>query len=230
MYGTYIIDHGIYKLSLQDVIRKDFIFNPGGTIVFGGPPIQADLNLQAVYTVPSVSLNDLSARSTFSQNNVRVNCLMNLGGKAQSPQISFDFDLPNVNEDEKQMVRSLISTEEEKKHAGDLPPRHRAFLHLRLQQHGTKPILRGHEVIVVLYSERATQPDAFHAARQQQQLEHRDEPQHGRNGMERHGRRRTALRTAAQQPPAHQRKISVIGITAPIRTVTSSATSTYSGC
>lgn len=114
MYGTYTIDHGIYKLSLQDVIRKDFIFNPGGTIVFGGPPVQADLNLQAVYTVPSVSLNDLSARSTFSQNNVRVNCLMNLGGKAQSPQISFDFDLPNVNEDEKQMVRSLISTEEEK--------------------------------------------------------------------------------------------------------------------
>lgn len=114
MYGTYTVDHGLYKLSLQDVIRKDFIFNPGGTIIFGGDPIQADLNLQAVYTVPSVSLNDLSARSTFSQNNVRVNCLMNLGGKAQAPQIGFDFDLPNVNEDEKQMVRSLISTEEEK--------------------------------------------------------------------------------------------------------------------
>ncbi len=114
MYGTYTIDHGVYKLSLQDVIRKDFSFKPGGTIVFGGIPTQADLNLQAVYTVPSVSLNDLSARSTFSQNNVRVNCLMNIGGKARSPQISFDFDLPTVNEDEKQMVRSLISTEEEK--------------------------------------------------------------------------------------------------------------------
>ena len=114
MYGTYTIARGIYKLSLQDVIRKDFIFNPGGTIVFGGSPIEADLDLQAVYTVPSVSLNDLSARSTFSQNNVRVNCLMNLTGKAQSPQISFDFELPTVNEDEQQMVRSLISTEEEK--------------------------------------------------------------------------------------------------------------------
>lgn len=114
MYGTYTINQGIYKLSLQDVIHKDFVFNPGGTIVFGGLPVQADLNLQAVYTVPSVSLNDLSARSTFSRDNVRVNCLMNLGGKAQSPQVSFDFDLPNVNEDEKQMVRSLISTEEEK--------------------------------------------------------------------------------------------------------------------
>ena len=114
IYGTYTIDRGIYKLSLQDVIRKDFVFNPGGTIIFSGPPTEADLNLQAVYTVPSVSLNDLSARSTFSQNNVRVNCLMNLGGKALAPQISFDFDIPNVNEDEKQMVRSLISTEEEK--------------------------------------------------------------------------------------------------------------------
>lgn len=114
MFGTYTVDHGTYKLSIQDLIRKDFSFNPGGTIVFGGNPIEADLNLQAVYTVPSVSLNDLSARSTFNQNNVRVNCLMNLGGKAEAPQISFDFDLPNVNEDEKQMVRALISTEEEK--------------------------------------------------------------------------------------------------------------------
>ena len=114
MYGTYTVDHGVYKLSLQDVIRKDFTLNPGGTIIFGGIPTEADLNLQAVYTVPSVSLNDLSAGSTFSQNNVRVNCLMNLTGKARAPQIGFDFDLPNVNEDEKQMVRSLISTEEER--------------------------------------------------------------------------------------------------------------------
>lgn len=114
MYGTFRVDHGLYKLSLQDVIRKDFRFTPGGTLVFGGEPFQADLNLQAVHTVPSVSLNDLSSGTTFSQNNVRVNCIMNLGGKARSPHISFDFDLPNVNEDEKQMVRSLISTDEEK--------------------------------------------------------------------------------------------------------------------
>lgn len=114
MFGTYNIDHGVYKLSVQDVIRKDFNFKPGGTIVFGGSPIQADLDLQAVYTVPSVSLADLSAGSTFSQNNVRVNCLMNLTGKASAPQIGFDFDIPNVSEDEKQMVKSLISTEEER--------------------------------------------------------------------------------------------------------------------
>lgn len=114
MYGTFTVSEGIYKLSLQDVIRKDFILSPGGNIVFGGDPNEAALNLQAVYSVPSVSLNDLSSGTTFSQNNVRVNCLMNIQGKAKQPHISFDFDIPNVNEDEKRMVKSLISTEEEK--------------------------------------------------------------------------------------------------------------------
>ena len=114
MYGTYRVDHGTYRLSLQDVIRKEFRFQQGSTIVFGGDPMQGDLNLQAIYTVPSVSLNDLAVGNNFSSSNVRVNCLMNIGGRAEQPQVSFDFDIPNVNEDEKQMVRSLISTEEER--------------------------------------------------------------------------------------------------------------------
>lgn len=114
MYGTYHLDHGTYKLSLQDVIHKEFRFMPGGTIVFGGSPMKGELNMQAVYTVPSVSLNDLASGSNFSSSNVRVNCLMNITGRAEQPQVSFDFDIPNVNEDEKQMVRSLISTEEER--------------------------------------------------------------------------------------------------------------------
>lgn len=114
LYGTARINEGIYKLSLQDVIKKDFQITPGGTVTFGGDPAEAELNLQAVYTVPSVSLNDLNPQGTFSQSNVRVNCLMNLTGKARQPHIAFDFDIPNVNEDEKQMVKTLISTEEEK--------------------------------------------------------------------------------------------------------------------
>ncbi len=114
MYGTYRVDHGTYRLSLQDVIRKEFRFQQGSTIVFGGDPMKGSLNLQAIYTVPSVSLNDLAVGNNFSSGNVRVNCLMNIGGTAGQPQVTFDFDIPNVNEDEKQMVRSLISTDEER--------------------------------------------------------------------------------------------------------------------
>lgn len=114
MYGTYRVDHGSYRLSLQDIIHKEFQFEQGSTLVFGGNPMKGDLNLRAIYTVPSVSLNDLAAGSNFSASSVRVNCIMRISGQAEQPQISFDFDIPNVNEDEKQMVRSLISTEEER--------------------------------------------------------------------------------------------------------------------
>lgn len=113
MYGIYHVDHGIYKLSLQDFIRKDFTFKRGGTITFGGDAYQAALNLQAVYTVPNVSLDDLSATS-LGLSNTRVDCVMSITGRPEAPVVSFDFDLPNANEDEKQMVRSMVSTEEEK--------------------------------------------------------------------------------------------------------------------
>ncbi len=68
----------------------------------------------ASHTVYGVSLNDISARSTFSNTSARVNCLMNVTGEASSPRIAFDFDIPNVNDDELQMIRSMISTDEER--------------------------------------------------------------------------------------------------------------------
>lgn len=113
MYGTYRVDNGIYKMSLQDVIRKDFTFQRNGSIIFGGNPMQASLNLKANYTVPNVSLDDLSATG-LGLANTRVDCIMNIGGIAGQPEVTFDFDLPNANEDEKKMVRSMVNTEEER--------------------------------------------------------------------------------------------------------------------
>ena len=60
MFGNYVVDHGVYKLTIQNVIKKDFEFMPGGTIAFGGNPYNAPLNLQAKYTVNGVPLSDLS--------------------------------------------------------------------------------------------------------------------------------------------------------------------------
>ena len=114
LFGTYRVNRGTYNLSLQEFIHKNFEFSPDGTITFNGEPYDGDLNLQAVHTVNGVSLNDINPKANFSNTTTRVNCLMNIGGKARAPRITFDFDIPNANEEEKQMVRSLISTEEER--------------------------------------------------------------------------------------------------------------------
>ncbi|MCR4854112.1 MAG: translocation/assembly module TamB domain-containing protein, partial [Prevotella sp.] len=113
MFGTYLVDHGVYKLTIQNVMKRDFQFQTGGTIVFGGNAYDATLNLPAVYTVNGVSLSDLQMGRSFTSNNVRVDCLMNITGTPLSPQVEFDLDLPTVNADAKQMVRQLINSEEE---------------------------------------------------------------------------------------------------------------------
>lgn len=113
MFGTYLIDHGIYKLTIQNIIKKEFQFQNGGTIVFGGDPYNAALNLQALYTVNSVPLSDLQIGNSFSSNNVRVDCIMNISGTPQTPRVDFDLDLPTVNNDAEQMVRTVINGEEE---------------------------------------------------------------------------------------------------------------------
>jgi hypothetical protein len=36
MFGNYNITEGIYKMSMQNVIRKDFTLQPGGVVSFNG--------------------------------------------------------------------------------------------------------------------------------------------------------------------------------------------------
>lgn len=113
MYGTYTIDHGNYKFTLQQVIHKEFNVAKGGVVHFTGDPFNAEMNLQCIYTVTSASLNDLIPGMSFKQNNVKVNCLMNLSGPILKPDIKFDLDLPTVSEEENELVHSAISTEEQ---------------------------------------------------------------------------------------------------------------------
>lgn len=113
MYGNYNVDHGIYDLTIQNVIKKRFLFEQGGKITFGGDPMVAPLNLKAKYTVNGVSLSDLNIGKSFSNNNIRVDCFMNITGNPNTPKVDFSFDLPTVNADAKQMVYSLVNSEEE---------------------------------------------------------------------------------------------------------------------
>ena len=113
LYGNYVVDHGLYQLTIQNVIKKAFDFEQGGTIAFGGNPYDAALNLKAVYVVNGVPLSDLNLGQSFSTNNTRVNCIMNITGTPEQPKVDFDMEMPTVSSDAEQMVRSLINSEEE---------------------------------------------------------------------------------------------------------------------
>ena len=113
MFGTYNVERGVYSMTIQNIIKKNFQFQPGSTLIFGGDPFQAALNLKAQHTVNGVTLSDLGLGNTFSNNSIRVNCLMNIVGTAGEPRVEFDLEMPTVNSEEEQMIRSIIASEQE---------------------------------------------------------------------------------------------------------------------
>ena len=117
MFGSYRISQGVYKFSLQEVIRKDFIIRDGSTITFNGSPLDATLDIKAGYTVNSASLNDLMPNEAtsgyISQTNVKVNCMMDLTGQLTSPDVKFDIELPNERDEVQAIVRNYIPTDEQ---------------------------------------------------------------------------------------------------------------------
>ncbi|MFN0030597.1 MAG: translocation/assembly module TamB domain-containing protein [Flavobacteriales bacterium] len=114
MYGLVEVVEGEYKFTLQNLVNKDFIVKPGGTIAWYGDPFAADLNLQAIYKV-NASLYDVVPDPRYAGGKrVPVELVMNLTGKMMNPGVEFDVELPSVDQVTRSRVEAVLSTEQEK--------------------------------------------------------------------------------------------------------------------
>ena len=115
MYGNVGIQSGSYNFSLQQLIHKEFQIREGSLITFNGDPLQANMNINAIYNL-TANIGDLDQSLVMesARTNVPVNCVLNLDGPLRSPQISFDLELPGSNEELERQVKSLVDTEDMK--------------------------------------------------------------------------------------------------------------------
>ena len=113
MKGRLDLNRGTYKFTVQDIFPKEFSITKGSSLVFNGDPFEATLDLKTKYLVPSVSLSDLTTE-TSKRKSVKVNCLMDIGGTLNSPILSFDLELPEGNEEERELLASAANTQEQK--------------------------------------------------------------------------------------------------------------------
>ena len=113
MKGNVDVDRGTYKITVQDIFTKEFYINKGGTLSFNGDPTEVALNIRAKHLVPSASLSDLTTE-TSKRKSVKVNCLMDITGTLKSPNLSFDLELPDANEEERELLASVTTTPEQK--------------------------------------------------------------------------------------------------------------------
>lgn len=113
LYGDYRIEKGVYNFSLQDIILKNFQIRSGSEIAFTGDPMDARLNISAIYQV-NANLSDLDESflndKEVQRTNVPVYAVLNVDGQLQDPQISFDLDFPTLTSDVKRKVKSIVST------------------------------------------------------------------------------------------------------------------------
>lgn len=113
MYGDYVVKDGDYLFTLQNIINKKFNLEEGGKISWNGDPLEAQLNLTAVYRLRArlyelIANTEDSASAELYKKRTPINLKLNITNTMLSPDIAFDIDLPTADETTKNKVRSIL--------------------------------------------------------------------------------------------------------------------------
>lgn len=114
MYGDYTITEGSYNFSLQNIINKRFVIENGSTILWTGSPMDAMLNIDAVYNLKA-SLQPLLQGTTTGvapDRSVPVECVIHLGERLSNPSITFDVHVPGTDPETQTIIANALNTPE----------------------------------------------------------------------------------------------------------------------
>ncbi len=99
--GAYNLNEGSYLISLESVIKKKFEIVPGSTIIWNGDPVDADISINATYSVRATPIdlvaNQMAAASDADKAGYKQPypflILLKLRGAILHPEISFEIQL-----------------------------------------------------------------------------------------------------------------------------------------
>ena len=114
IYGDYTIAEGSFMLSLQQIINKRFTIESGSSIQWTGSPMNALLDIDAVYKLKA-SLQPLlqgTSENLGGDRSVPVECVIHLGDRLSNPSIGFDVRVPGSDPETQTLVANALSTPE----------------------------------------------------------------------------------------------------------------------
>ena len=122
MYGDYTLTEGSYLFTLQNIINKKFIIESGSMIQWTGEPVDARLDINAVYKLKTSLqplLGEMTSSSDDGQNSSRasdrsvpVDCKIHIGGRLSNPQLDFSVVVPVTDIETQAAVASVLNTQE----------------------------------------------------------------------------------------------------------------------
>ncbi|RED23400.1 uncharacterized protein DUF490 [Flavobacterium cutihirudinis] len=96
MWGDFQAYEGTYNFKYGGLIDKKFSVKKGGSIIWEGNPMKAQLNLEAVYKTSANPAVLLDNTSSFNKK-VPVEVVIGLRGDLTSPDPNFDIQFPSVS-------------------------------------------------------------------------------------------------------------------------------------
>lgn len=131
--GNYTVSGGHFEASLYNLVKRRFDMAPGGIISWSGDPLEATLDVSAIYNVktsaaPLMAVETSSSSESVSskyQQQLPFLVYLNVKGTILQPEISFKLDMPEekrgslggevytevqeVNSDEEQLNKQVFS-------------------------------------------------------------------------------------------------------------------------
>ncbi|WP_416864372.1 MAG: translocation/assembly module TamB domain-containing protein [Imperialibacter sp.] len=100
--GTYSISNGHYEASLYNLVKKRFEISPQSTITWRGDPLDASLNVTAIYKVETSAAPLMAIRTSGEstglankyQQKLPFLVYLNVDGQLLQPELSFALDMP----------------------------------------------------------------------------------------------------------------------------------------
>ena len=95
MFGDFIVLSGIYNFSFGRIIQKKFKVVKDGTIAWDGSPLNADINIKALYD--GINVNPSTLLDNPINQSIPTEVEVHLTGQLEKPDLNFNIRFPGVN-------------------------------------------------------------------------------------------------------------------------------------
>lgn len=107
MWGEFQVKEGTYDFRYAGLIAKEFEVEPGGNVTWDGNPLQANLNVRAVYRAEANPAS-LLENPTINRN-IPIDVYIELSGLLSNVDVGFDLAYPNLSSVVKSELQYRIS-------------------------------------------------------------------------------------------------------------------------
>ncbi len=113
MFGRYEIAKGDYLFTLKNVVNKHFDIVNGGTITWFGNPLDAYVELTAIYKARAALYDIMLTEDERYKRRELVQCIMKMSGKLLEPRIRFDIAVPGADDFVRGQLAAVTSDDNE---------------------------------------------------------------------------------------------------------------------